>query len=88
METKDNNVAKKTNDLRNDLDVEKQPKDPRDDLEVVKRGIGPISDPNFDDDLLEKSSIVFKPFNLRIKIPENIFYIVIKSGIHIYSKDL
>ncbi len=87
METKDNNVAEKVGDLRGDLGVEEQSKDLCNDLGVVEGGIGPIPDPNFDDDPLGKSSITFKPFNLGIKIPENVLYIVMKSGIHIYSGD-
>ncbi len=88
METKDNNVIEKVDDLYNDLGVEEQPKDPCGDLGAIERDIGPISDPDLDNDLLRKLFIAFKSFNLRMKIPENAFCIVIKSGIYIYLKDL
>ncbi len=87
MKTKNNNVAKKTNDLRDNLGVEEQLKDLCDDLGAVEGGIRPIPDPDFDDNLLGKLSIVFKPSNLRMKILENAFYIVIKSSIYIYLGD-
>src|SRR6266699_2073387 len=87
METKDNNVAEKVDNLCDNLGIEEQPKDPRGNLEAIENDIGPIPDPNLDDDPLEKPSIAFKPSNLGMKIPENAFYIVMKSGIYIYLKD-
>ncbi len=87
-EKKDNKVAEKTDNLRNDFNVEKQPKDPRDDLRTIERNIGFIPDSDFNIDRLEKSPIAFKPSNLRIKILENALYIVTKNGIYVYSKDL
>ena len=87
MEIKDNNAMKKVDDPRSDLGTEEQPKDPRNNLKVTKKDIGSILDLNFDDDPLRKLFITFKPFNLRIKIPENVLYIVMKSGIYIYLED-
>ena len=78
----------KVDNLCGDLGIEEQPKDLRSDFKAIKRGIRSISNPDLDNDLPGKLSIVFKPFNLRMKIPENVLYIVIKSGIYIYSKDL
>ncbi len=88
MERKDNKVAEKVDDLCSDFSVEEQSKDPRGDLGTVEGSIGFISDSDFDIDRLGKSPIAFKPFNLGVKISENVFYIVIKNGIYIYSKDL
>ncbi len=87
METKDNNTAEKVDDLHNDLGVEKQFKDLYDDLRAVEGGIGSIPDPDLDDDPLRKPSIASKPSNLGMKIPENAFCIVMKSGIYIYLRD-
>ena len=88
MEKEDNKVVEKINDLYNDFNIKKQFKDFRNDLGIVKKNIEPILEPDFNIDPLKKSSIAFKPFNLKIKIFENVFYIVIKTGIYIYSKDL
>jgi len=87
METKDNNATEKAGDLRGDLGAEEQPKDPRGDLGAAEGGIGPIPDPDLDDDPLGKPFIVFKPSNLGMKIPENALCIVMKSGIYIYLGD-
>ncbi len=87
MEAKDNNVAEKVGDPRGDLDVEEQPKDPCGDLGTAEEGTGPIPDPDLDDDPLGKLPIAFKLSNLGMKIPENAFCIVMKSGIYIYSGD-
>ncbi|SRR6266699_1233937 len=87
METKDNNVTEKVGNPRGDLGTEEQPKDPRGDLKTTERDIRSIPDLDFDDDPPRKPLIALKPFNLGIKIPENALYIVIKSGIYIYSRD-
>ncbi len=79
---------KKVDNLRDDLNIEKQPKDLYNDLRTTEKNIKPIPDPDFDIDRLRKPPIIFKFFNLGIKIPENVFCIVIKNGIYIYSKDL
>ena len=88
MEKKDNKVIKKVNNLYNDLNIKEQSKDLRNNFKTTERSIKPISDSDFDIDHLKKLLIVFKPFNLRMKILENAFYIVIKSSIYIYSRDL
>jgi len=86
-ERKDNKVVEKVDDLRNDLNIEEQLKDLYSDLGIIEKSIGFIPDPDFDIDRLRKPFITFKSFNLKIKISKNIFYIVIKNGIYIYSKD-
>ncbi len=88
MERKDNKIIKKIDNLCNDFNVKEQPKDPCDNLRTIKRSIEFIPDLDLDIDCLRKSFIVFKLFNLRIKIFENVFCIVIKNGIYVYSKDL
>jgi len=87
-EIKDDKVIKKVDDPRNDLNIKEQSKDPRGDLETVEKNIGPILDPNLDSNLLKKPPIAFKLFNIRIKIFKNAFYIVTKTNIYIFSKDL
>ncbi len=88
MEKKDNKAIEKVDNLRNNLNIEEQLKDLRNDLKTTKRSIRSISNPNLDIDRLKKPPIIFKPSNLKVKIPKNAFYIVIKNGIYIYSKDL
>src|SRR6266699_4713426 len=88
MERKDNRVMEKVDNLRDDFNVEEQLKDLCGNLRIVERSIGFILDPDFDIYRLEKFLIVFKLFNLGVKIPENAFYIIIKNGIYVYSKDL
>ncbi len=88
IEKKDNKVAEKVDNLYNDLNIEKQPKDLYNDLRTTERNIELISNLDFDIDRLKKFFIVFKSFNLRVKIPENIFYIIMKNDIYIYLKDL
>jgi len=88
IEKKDNKVIKKVNNLYDNLNAEKQPKDPRNNLKTVEKNIRPISNLNLNIDRLKKPLIIFKPFNLGVKIPENALYIVIKNSIYVYSKDL
>ena len=87
-EKEDNKVVEKAGDLRSDLNIKEQPKDLCSDFGAAKRNIRPISDPDLNDDPLEKLSIVSKPSNLGVKIPKNVPYIVIKSNIYIYLGDL
>ncbi len=88
MEKKNNKVIEKADNLYNNLNIEKQSKDLYNNLKTTKENIGLILNPDFNIDRLKKSFIVFKLSNLRIKILENIFYIITKNGIYIYSKDL
>jgi hypothetical protein len=88
MEKEDNKVAEKVGNLCDDLGAEEQPKNLYSNLGAVEKSIRPILDLNLDDNPLEKPSIISKPSNLGVKIPENALYIVIKSGIYIYSRDL
>ncbi len=87
IKKKDNKAVEKTGDLRDDLNVEKQPKDPHNNLGIIKRNTGLIPNPDFNIDHLKKPPIAFKPSNLRVKIFENVFYIITKNGIYVYSKD-
>ncbi len=88
MEKKDNKAAKKINNLHDDLNTKEQPKDPYGNLGTVEKNIRFIFDLDLDIDCLRKSLIAFKPFNLGVKIFENVFCIVTKNGIYVYSKDL
>jgi|SRR6266699_3115030 len=83
-----NKVIKKVDDLRDNFNVKKQSKDLYNNLKTTKKNIEPILKPDFDINLLKKSSITFKSFNLKMKISKNVFYIVTKANIYIYSKDL
>ncbi len=87
MEKKDNKVVEKVDDLYGDLSIEEQSKDLCDDFRIIEGNIGFILDPDLDIDRLGKSPIAFKPSNLGVKIFENVFYIVTKNSIYIYSKD-
>ncbi len=88
IEKKDNKAIEKTDDPCNDFNTEEQPKDPHGDLGTTEGNIKPIPDLDFDIDHLGKPPIIFKSFNLGIKILENALCIVTKNGIYIYSKDL
>jgi len=83
-EKKNNKTIEKVNDLHSNLNIEEQPKDLRNDLETTKRNIEPILNPDFNIDRLKKPLIIFKPSNLKVKIFENAFCIVIKNSIYVY----
>jgi len=88
IKKKDNKVIKKIDNLRNNLNIKEQSKDLYNNLGILEGSIGFISDLNLNIDRLKKPFIVFKPFNLKMKISKNVFYIVMKNNIYIYLKNL